>query len=195
MAKPLSLAASATATFMQGSPGVQSQALSGLWSTGTHKYTVLCFLRRLGCKLCRVLAQDMNKLRVDVGANTNVVCLSYEAFGEGSDADKSFAQGRYFEGDMWQVGKEEVYSTLFKRKGILSGFGLASLITDKSGKIAESNVRAVPGNFSGDGMQLAGVFVVAKDGQVILDHRQKFFGDDPTNEDIVEAIEKAEAAS
>ena len=144
--------------------------------------------------MCRVLAQDMEKLRGEPGASgANVICLSYEAFGEGSDADKSFGAGSYFKGDMWRVEKAEVYSQLFQSKGLLQGYGLGSLITDKSGKVAESKARGVTGNFTGDGMQMAGIFVVSKAGEVILDHRQKFFGDDPTNEDILDAIAEAEA--
>lgn len=193
--KPLSVVAGATATWLQGTPASTStQPLSALWSASSKKYTVLCFLRRLGCQLCRVLAQDMDKLRGEAGASaTNVVLLSYESFGEGSDADRSFGAGGYFKGDMWKVDKGEVYSQLFKSKGILQGYGLGSLITDKSGKVAESKARGVTGNFQGDGMQMAGIFLVSKSGEVLLDHRQKFFGDDPTNEDILDAIAEAEA--
>jgi len=194
--KPLSIVAGATATWLQGTPSSAStQPLSSLWSSSPQKYTVLCFLRRLGCQLCRVLAQDMEKLRGEPGASgtTNVICLSYEGFGEGSDVDKSFGSGAYFKGDMWRVDKAEVYSQLFKSKGLLQGYGLGSLITDKSGKVAESKARGVTGNFTGDGMQMAGIFVVARSGEVILDHRQKFFGDDPSNEDILDAIAEAEA--
>ena len=36
------------------------------------------------------------------------------------------------------------------------------------------------GNFAGDGMQMAGVFVIGPGGKVFLDRRQKFYGDDPT---------------
>ena len=190
--QPLSSVAAASASWLQGSAagaaGARAVPLSALWSAGPQQYTVLCFMRRLGCKLCRVLAQDMDKLRGEAGARTNVICLSYESFGEGSDADRSFAAGRYFAGDMWQVDKAEVYSALFVKKGIMNGFGLGALISDKGGKVAESNARGVTGNLTGDGMQCGGIFVVARSGAVVLDHRQKFFGDDPSNEDILDAI-------
>ena len=196
MSKPLSLFASAIVEWQQTSrPGVAvgSQApLSSVWSTAGPP-TVLCFLRRLGCKLCRVMAQDMEKLQREHPDKLRLACFSFERLGEGSDADGSFTKGAYFSGDLLQVGQQEVYAPLFGRKGLVSGFGLASLITDKSGKIAEAKARGIPGNFTGDGMQLGGLIVVDSSGKVLLDHRQKFFGDDPSPQDILDAIAEAGA--
>jgi hypothetical protein len=49
-AKPLLSVAGALAEWLQGSGGAagSTAALSTLWSAGTHQFTVLCFLRRLG---------------------------------------------------------------------------------------------------------------------------------------------------
>ncbi len=130
----------------------------------------------------------METLQAEAGPSTRVICLSFERFGEGSDVERGFAAGRFFSGDMYRVEQAEVYAPLFGRKGIMSGFGLGSLISDKSGRLAESKTRGVTGNFAGDGMQLGGCFVVNKQGDVLLDKRQKFFGDDASAADILAAI-------
>jgi hypothetical protein len=134
------------------------------------------------------MAQDMDKLQSEAPPNTRVVCLSFERFNEGSDADGGFAKGKFFSGDMYRVPQAEVYAPLFGRKGLLQGFGLGSLMSDKSGRLAESSKRGVTGNLAGDGMQLGGLFVVSSSGEVLLDRRQKFFGDDASNEEILAVI-------
>ena len=136
----------------------------------------------------------MERLRKESGPATRVVCLSFERFGEGSDADRSFQKGAFFAGDMYRVEQAQVYAPLFGRKGLLQGFGLGSLISDKSGKLAESKARGTTGNLTGDGMQLGGLFVVDNaTGAVLLDKRQAFFGDDASNEEILAAIASASA--
>ena len=137
----------------------------------------------------------MEKLRAESGPSTRVVCLSFERFGEGSDADRSFAKGGFFTGDMARVAQAEVYAPLFGRKGLMQGFGLGSLLSDKSGKLAESKARGTTGNLAGDGMQLGGLFVVDAQGTVLLDKRQAFFGDDASNEEILAAIARAGGGS
>lgn len=119
-------------------------------------------------------AQDLDALRARVGDSARVVCVSFERFGEGSDKDRSFEAGKFFAGEMVRVDKD-VYAALFGRKGLFNSFyGLG----DMSGpKVAESRARGVGGNFAGDGMQLGGTFVV-RDGAVVLDKRQGFYGDD-----------------
>lgn len=50
---------------------------------------VATFLRRLGCKLCRVQCQDLEAIRPQVEAmGARMVCLAFEHFGEGSDSDR-----------------------------------------------------------------------------------------------------------
>lgn len=196
----------AVAEAMQGTsalPGAKVP-LSALWAEGAPsapgtapapRATVLCFLRRLGCKICRVLAQDMETLRVEAGAGARVVCLSYERLGEGSDADRSFTAGGFFAGEMYRVEQGEVYAPLFGRKGLLQGYGLGSLLSDKSGKLAVAQARGTTGNLTGDGMQLGGLFVVSGAGEVLLDQRQAYFGHDPSNDEVLAAIARAAPAA
>lgn len=63
-----------------------------------------------------------------------------------------------------------------------------------SARLAQVKARGVTGNFSGDGFQLGGTFVIDTDGTVVLDHRQGFYGDDATNDDIIAAIKRCKGA-
>ena len=196
MSRPaLTAFASVPAYCFQGPLTGTSLPLSSLWTSPPSRPLVLVFLRRLGCALCRVYAQDVEALREELGDNARVVCVSFERFGEGSDKPPvkggAWAGGGYFDGEMWQVDQASVCAPLFGRKGLASGFGLGALISDKSGKMAQVKERGVTGNLTGDGMQLGGQFVVAADGRVVFDKRQAFFGDDASMDELRAAVAKA----
>ena len=157
------------------------QALKDLWS---EKPCILLFLRRLGCMICRSYATQMEKLRpVIENKGGRVICMSFEFFGEGSDADRSFEKYGFWNGPIYTIDKS-VYAELFGRKGMFDSFyGLLDMK-----KEAVEKAKNTPGNYKGDGFQLGGQFVVTKEGKVILDHRQKLFGDDATFEELYNAI-------
>ena len=116
--------------------------LGGLWA---DKPVVLLFLRRLGCPICRVAAQDLEALRPRIEeAGGRAVALTYESFGTGSDTDKSFTS-KYFAGDVWTVPLT-IYDALFIKKGLLSGFGLWDI--DRRA-LAEMKERGITGNYAG----------------------------------------------
>ena len=46
-----------------------------------------------------------------------IVCLSFELYGTGSDKDRSFERGGYFKGPVWITKEKDIYTGLFKRKG------------------------------------------------------------------------------
>jgi hypothetical protein len=74
---------------------------------------------------------------------------------------------------MYTIDKS-VYQELFGRKGLLDNFfGLLDI--DKE---AYERSKETPGNLKGDGFQLGGQYVVAKGGKIVLEHKQKLFGDD-----------------
>jgi prostamide/prostaglandin F2alpha synthase len=157
--------------------------LEELWKDST---CVLLFLRRLGCPLCRSYVKLIEAARADLEATgARVVCLSFEAFGEGSDSDRSFERGGFWSGPIYTVDKS-VYQELFGRKGLMNGF--FGLLDIKKEALARS--KATPGNFKGDGFQLGGQFIVAKGGAILLEHRQKAFGDDATIKEILDAVVK-----
>ena len=132
----------------------------------------------------------MEALRLRAGARARVVCVSFERFGEGSDKDGSFCtgctstKGAFFNGELLRVEKS-VYEALFQRKGLFNNF--YGLLDMSGAKVAESRARGVTGNFAGDGMQLGGAFVV-RGGEVVLDKRQGFYGDDADPKDIEKAL-------
>jgi prostamide/prostaglandin F2alpha synthase len=151
-------------------------SLKDLWDT---KPCALFFLRRLGCPICRAYIQMVEKFRREYEAKgVNLVCLSFEAFGEGSDFDRSFTKYAFWNGPIYTIDKS-VYQELFGRKGFFDNFyGLLDI--DKE---ALEKAKEVPGNVKGDGFQLGGQFIVHK-GSVKLEHRQKLFGDDAKLLDI-----------
>jgi prostamide/prostaglandin F2alpha synthase len=151
-----------------------------------EKPCALFFLRRLGCPICRSYIELVEKFREEwEECGVNLVCLSFEAFGEGSDFDRSFEKHAFWNGKIYTISKQ-VYQELFGRKGLLDNFyGLLDM--DKE---AYERSKSTPGNLKGDGFQLGGQFVVNKRGtKVLLEHRQKLFGDDARLENIYAALQ------
>jgi prostamide/prostaglandin F2alpha synthase len=163
--------------------------LGDLWS---ERPVVLSFLRRLGCQMCRVVAQDMDALRTaeaePLGAD--VVCLTFERFGEDSDKERAFDKGGFFKGRVVVVPKR-LYEELFPRRSVLSN--LYGVATKGVAQVLESRRRGVDktANLVGDGFAMGGTFVVdaqAAGAKVLLEKRQRFFGDDATPEELLAAL-------
>lgn len=161
----------------------ETRSLESLWS---ERPCALFFLRRLGCPICRAYIQMVEKFRDEYEKRgVLLVCLSFEALGEGSDFDHSFTKYSFWNGPIYTIDKI-VYEELFGRKGILDNFfGLLDIDRE-----AYERSKSVPGNLKGDGFQLGGQFVVARGGTILLEHRQKLFGDDSKLTDIFMALEK-----
>jgi prostamide/prostaglandin F2alpha synthase len=151
--------------------------LEDLWK---DKPCALFFLRRLGCPICRAYIQMVEKFREEYEKRgVRLVCLSFEALGEGSDFDRSFEKYAFWNGPLYTIDKA-VYQELFGRKGMFDNFfGLLDI--DKE---ALERSKGTPGNYSGDGFQLGGQYVIAKGGKILLEHKQKLFGDDAKLIDI-----------
>jgi len=160
----------------------ESIYLGSLWE---DKPCILFFLRRLGCPICRAYIQMVEPFRKEMeDKGIRIVCLSFEAFGEGSDFDRSFTKYSFWNGPIYTIDKS-VYQELFGRKGMLDNFfGLLDM--DKE---AYERSKQVPGNLKGDGFQLGGQYVVNKEGKVVLEHKQKLFGDDAKILDLFQAAE------
>lgn len=156
--------------------------LEDLW---TDKPCALFFLRRLGCPICRSYIAMVEKFREEYEQKgMRLVCLSFEAFGEGSDFDRSFTKYSFWNGPIYTIDKI-VYEELFGRKGLLDNFyGLLDMDKD-----AYERSKTTPGNMKGDGFQLGGQFVVRKGGKIQLEHRQKLFGDDAKLTDLFDAFD------
>lgn len=159
--------------------------LCSLWA---EKPVILIFLRRLGCPICRAYIQALSQGKhLFEGLGAQIICLSFEALGEGSDFDRSFEAGTYWIGPLYTIDKS-VYSQLFGRKGLFDNFyGLLDMDKDALQSVKDQNVK---GNYKGDGFQLGGQFVIDTKGVVRLDHRQKLFGDDAPFKDLLKAVEQ-----
>lgn len=162
--------------------------LHSLWES---KPTLFLFLRRLGCALCRSYAKQMDRHRKALeelkieNQNIRVVAMSFEAFGEGSDSDRSFEAGGFWTGPLYVIDKR-IYEKLFGRKGLTdSFFGLLDMDKDA---VAAAKLAGIQGNLRGDGFQLGGQILVNTQGEVIFEHKQKRYGDDATFEEIQSAI-------
>ncbi len=156
--------------------------LENLWQ---DKPCALFFLRRLGCPICRSYIQMVERFREEYEKRgVRLVCLSFEALGEGSDSDRSFTKYAFWNGPLYTIDKV-VYQELFGRKGMFDNF-FGLLDVDKE---ALERSKETPGNYKGDGFQLGGQFVVARGGKVVLEHRQKLFGDDAKLVDIFAALD------
>lgn len=162
----------------------ESIYLGSLWE---EKPCVFFFLRRLGCPICRAYIQMVEKFREEYEKRgARLVCLSFEAFGEGSDFDRSFTKYSFWNGPIYTIDKS-VYQELFGRKGMLDNFfGLLDM--DKE---AYERSKQVPGNLKGDGFQLGGQYVIAKGGKILLEHKQKLFGDDAKLVTIFDTLDSA----
>jgi hypothetical protein len=156
--------------------------LEDLWK---EKPCILFFLRRLGCPICRSYIQMVEQFREEYESRgARLVCLSFEAFGEGSDFDRTFTKYSFWNGPIYTVDKI-MYEELFGRKAFLDNFfGLLDM--DKE---AYRRSKSVPGNMKGDGFQLGGQFIVAPGGKILLDHRQKLFGDDAKLTTLFDTVE------
>ena len=166
--------------------------LRSLWAS---KPAVVVFLRRLGCQICRLHARDVDKLRRDLGERANVVCLCFEKFGEGSDADRSFEKGKFFEGDMFKIDVA-VYEPLFGHKGVIGGFFGLMGGDVSAARLKESTARGISGNVVNglsQGFMLGGSFVVDTDDRILLDHRQTAPGDDAEIDDMLAALATSKA--
>lgn len=162
---------------------LNSIQLHSIWET---KPTLFLFFRRLGCALCRSYAKQIEGHRQKFESlGVQVVAMSFEAFGEGSDSDRSFEAGGFWLGPMYVIDKR-VYEKLFGRKGLTNSFfGLLDM--DKEA-MATAKSAGIQGNLRGDGFVLGGQILVNTNGEVIFEHKQKRYGDDATVEQLLAAI-------
>lgn len=178
---PVPLSQFANTLIVNSQDKTDKKALKELWA---EKPCILIFLRRLGCPICRTYANYMDKLRPLIEKKGGqVICISFEFFGEGSDEDRSFQRFGFWTGPTYTIDKS-VYVELFGRKGFLDNlYGLLDM-----NKEAVEKAKKTPGNYKGDGFQLGGQFVVDTTGKVLFEHRQKLFGDDASFETLYDSI-------
>ena len=158
--------------------------IASLWETQT---VVITLLRRFGCKLCRFGASELSKLKPELEARG----VKMVAIGLDEASMEDFIQRGFWAGELYLDTERAVYKgLLLEKKGVLTG--MMSLLT---GPVQAANRRAgvrsfpiftrfnllsvlhqqnTPGDFSGDGFQLGGTFVIEKGGNVLYEYRQKY---------------------
>ncbi|KAG9481943.1 prostamide/prostaglandin F synthase [Eleutherodactylus coqui] len=153
-----------------------------LWRENT---TVLFFLRRFGCQVCRWTAKEVSKLQESFNANQiRLIGIGPERVGL-----QEFVNGKYFTGELYLDESKQSYKELgFKRYNALS-IVPAALGKKVRDVVTKANADGVQGNFSGDLLQSGGMLIVSKGGEKVLLHfTQDSPGDHVPLETIMETL-------
>jgi len=144
---------------------------------------VIHVLRRFGCQLCRGHSVEMAKMLPLLEANNvRIIGIGLEKFGL-----EEFEEKKFWKSELYIDNGKKIHNALALTKvGWVGTFMM--IFTNKSVKDALEKTNDTPGNWQGDGRQLGATFVMAKGGEMLLDHRQKDFADQATNAEILEAL-------
>ncbi|XP_075460997.1 prostamide/prostaglandin F synthase [Ascaphus truei] len=154
--------------------------LKSLWKDQT---SVLFFLRRFGCQVCRWTAKEVSKLKESF--DDHQICLI--GVGPEDVGLKEFLDGNFFSGDVYLDETKQCYKDLgFKRYNALSivPAALGKKVRDVASK---ANADGVQGNFLGDLLQSGGMLIVNKGGENVMLH---FVQDSPGDHVPLETIVK-----
>ncbi|KAM9298825.1 prostamide/prostaglandin F synthase [Gastrophryne carolinensis] len=141
----------------------EAVALQSLWKDNT---SVLIFLRRFGCQICRWIAKDISQLKETLDANQiRLIGIAPESLGL-----QEFLDGQYFSGELYLDESKQSYKELgFKRYNALS-IVPAALGQKVRDIVTKANADGVQGNFKGDLLQSGGVLIVSKGGEKVILH-------------------------
>lgn len=139
----------------------ETVALESLWQ---EKTCVIKFLRRFGCMLCRMGAQQLSLIKPTLDAHDiRLVGIGLEELGV-----DEFVAGNFFAGDLFIDLTKQNYKDLeYKRFNMLSI--IPALFTKESrDAISKGRQDGVPGNMKGDGLQMGGTMIIAAGGERTL---------------------------
>ncbi|KAM4704261.1 prostamide/prostaglandin F synthase [Rhinophrynus dorsalis] len=156
--------------------------MQSLWKDQT---SVLFFLRRFGCQICRWTAKEIGKLKESFDSNQiRLIGIGPEDVGL-----KEFLDGNFFNGEIYLDESKQSYKDLgFKRYNALSVVP-AALGKKVREVVTKANADGIQGNFHGDLLQSGGMLIVSKGGEkVILHFVQDSPGDHLPLETIVQAL-------
>ncbi|KAL2608150.1 hypothetical protein R1flu_026723 [Riccia fluitans] len=164
---------------ISGPSNAESIKIGSLWE---EQGVVIHFLRRFGCRLCRGHAQELWQIVPTLEASGfRVVSIGIEKYGL-----EEFQTAGYWKGELYiDNGKKALKALEVPQVSYFTA--VKDILMNKDVGRAAKKTKDVPGNFKGDGRQLGATFVIAKGGEVLLDHRQKNFGDHVSNESILKA--------
>ncbi|XP_073513909.1 prostamide/prostaglandin F synthase-like [Phyllobates terribilis] len=154
--------------------------LQSLWRDHT---SVLFFLRRFGCQVCRWMAKEVSKLQDSFGDNQiRLIGIGPESLGL-----EEFVDGKFFTGELYLDESKQSYKELgFKRYNALS-IVPAALGKKVRDIVTKANADGVQGSFSGDLLQSGGMLIVTKGGEKVLLH---FVQDSPGDHISLETLVK-----
>ncbi|XP_073513913.1 prostamide/prostaglandin F synthase-like [Phyllobates terribilis] len=155
--------------------------LQSLWRDHT---SVLFFLRRFVCQVCRWMAKEVSKLQDSFGANQiRLIGIGPESLGL-----EEFVDGKFFTGELYLDESKQSYKELgFKRYNALS-IVPAALGKKVRDIVTKANADEVQGNFSGDLLQSGGMLIVTKGEEVLLHFVQDSPGDHISLETLVKTL-------
>ncbi|KAM4014988.1 prostamide/prostaglandin F synthase isoform 1-T1 [Anomaloglossus baeobatrachus] len=158
----------------------ETAELQSLWRDST---SVLFFLRRFGCQVCRWMAKEVSKLQESFNANQiRLIGIGPETLGL-----EEFVDGKFFSGELYLDESKQSYKELgFKRYNALS-IVPAALGKKVRDVVTQANADGVQGNFSGDLLQSGGMLIVSKGGENVLLH---FVQDSPGDHVSLETLVK-----
>lgn len=134
--------------------------------------------------MCRGGARDISRaIPTLLDNNVRVVGIGLEPLGM-----DEFVEGGFWKGELYlDNGKKSYQALSLKSTGILGA--LSMIFLNKAVKAELDKYKSIPGNLKGDGMQLGATFVFDKGGAMVLDYRQRDFGDHPTPEALLKALD------
>ncbi|KAM4650499.1 prostamide/prostaglandin F synthase [Discoglossus pictus] len=154
--------------------------LKSIWKDQT---SVLFFLRRFGCQICRWTAKEVSKLKESLDANQ----IRLIGVGPENTGLQEFLDGNFFNGEVYLDESKQSYKDLgFKRYNALSVVP-AALGKKVREIVTKANADGVQGNFHGDLLQSGGMLIVNKGGDKVILH---FVQDSPGDHVPLETIVK-----
>ncbi|CAL8074423.1 unnamed protein product [Calicophoron daubneyi] len=164
-------------TALDGTP----TALNTFWK---DKTCVITFLRRFGCKFCRLEAKNLSKLKPALDSRQiRLIAISFD-----KDGLPQFIDGKFFDGELFVDPERTTYKALsYKRASCMSG--LCSIFTKAGRELnAAANQANISGNYSGDGLQTGGLLVVEKGGNLLYEFRQEALVNHPDYYKIMQVL-------
>ena len=77
-----------------------------------------------------------------------------------------------------------------KSQGIAAGFGSYLVGGAVAKAVKDAKAKKVEGNMEGEGLVLGSVLVVSSSGELLLHHKEKTWGDHPSDDELRDAIAK-----
>lgn len=128
------------------------------------------------------LSNDLVKAEEDYPKKFNFI-----AIGLANLDYEDFVKNNFFKGNIYIDETKETYKALgFGVMGMTSLFGMANPMMYY--KSFQATRRGITGNLKGDGTQLGGTIIVNKEGDIIYNHSQSNYSDEPNSKEIIEVI-------